>query len=253
MDQSALGSKVAIITGAANGIGLATAFELSKTGVDVALLDFDGKTEERACEIARETGRRVLAVPLDCTNREHVVSAFRRVREHLGPIDILVNNVGQSARERMTDFTQADLDTLDMLLAVNLKSCIVCSHQVAPEMQARRSGKIINITSESAVNGSLRSWDYGAAKAGIIGFTRAIARELAPFGVTVNAIGPGATRTAAIDKMQKGFIDRIIADIPMGRMAEPEDIAHAVAFFASDRAGFITGQTLLVNGGHWML
>lgn len=253
MDERALDRRIAVVTGAANGIGLATAVELSRAGADVALLDLDGRTEERASQIVHETGRKVIAVPLDCTNRDHVVSAFKMVREHLGPIDILVNNVGQSARERMSDFTAADLGTLDALLAVNLKSCILCSHQVAPEMQARRSGRIINITSESAVNGSLRCWDYGAAKAGIIGFTRAIARELAPFGVSVNAIGPGATRTGAIDKMQKGYIERIIADIPMGRMAEPEDIAHAVGFFASDRAAFITGQTLLVNGGHWML
>jgi NAD(P)-dependent dehydrogenase (short-subunit alcohol dehydrogenase family) len=253
MDQQALSNKVAVVTGGASGIGWATALQLADAGANVALLDFDGGTEERALELARDTGRNVLAVPLDCTSRDHVVSAFRRVRERLGPVDILVNNVGQSARERMTDFVGANLDTLDMLLAVNLKSCILCSHQVAPEMQSRRSGKIINITSESAVNGSLRCWDYSAAKAGIIGFTRAIARELAPYGVTVNAVGPGATRTGAIDKMQKGFIDRIIADIPMGRMAEPEDIAHAVAFLASDQAGYITGQTLLVNGGHWML
>jgi NAD(P)-dependent dehydrogenase (short-subunit alcohol dehydrogenase family) len=253
MDHRALSSKVAVVTGGASGIGLATARQLAQAGANVALFDFDGNTPQRASEIVQETGRQVLAVPLDCTNRDHVASAFRRVREHFGPVDILVNNVGQSARERMTDFVHANLDMLDLLLAVNLKSCILCSHQVAPEMQSRRSGKIINITSESAVNGSLRSWDYGAAKAGIIGFTRAIARELAPFGINVNAIGPGATRTGAIDKMQKGFIDRIVADIPMGRMAEPEDIAHAVVFFASEQAGFITGQTLLVNGGHWML
>src|SRR3569833_1486094 len=140
MDQQALSNKVAVVTGGASGIGWATALQLAKMGADVALLDFDGKTEERALSMARETSRYILAVPLDCTNRDHVVSAFRRVREELGPVDILVNNVGQSARERMTDFVEANLDTLDMLLAVNLKSCILCSHQAAPEMQARRSG-----------------------------------------------------------------------------------------------------------------
>jgi len=251
--QQPMGGRVAVVTGAASGIGLTTALRLAKDGANLALLDFDGQAQERASELIRETGRDVLAVPLDCTNRDHVASAFRQVRESLGPVDILVNNVGQSARDKMTEFVSANLDTMDMLLAVNLKSCILCSHQVVAEMRSRRSGKIINITSESAVNGSLRSWDYAAAKAGIIGFTRAVARELAPFGINVNAVGPGVTRTRAIETMQKGFIDGIIAQIPMGRIAEPEDIANAVAFFASDQSNFITGQTLLVNGGHWML
>jgi NAD(P)-dependent dehydrogenase (short-subunit alcohol dehydrogenase family) len=248
-----LRGKIAVITGAANGIGLTTAMRLAEQGADVALLDFNVTLLEQACERVNGLGRQALGVPLDCTDRVHVAKSFKRIQAELGPIDILVNSVGQSARERMTDFTNANLDTLDFLLAVNLKSCILCSHQVAADMKARKSGKIVNITSESAVNGSPRSWDYAAAKAGVIGFTRAVARELAPFGVNVNAIGPGPTRTRALDEMPKGVIDKIIAEIPMGRIAEPDDIASAVVFFASDQSAFITGQTLLVNGGHWML
>jgi NAD(P)-dependent dehydrogenase (short-subunit alcohol dehydrogenase family) len=253
MLPQSLHNKVAVITGATNGIGRTTALSLAEAGANIGLLDFDNEALRQICEELKDMGRHAVGVPLDCTDRVHVASAFKQVREALGPIDILVNGVGQSARERMTDFANANLDTFDFLIAVNLKSCVLCSHQVVNEMKSRGSGKIINIASESAVNGSPRSWDYSAAKAGVIGFTRSIARELAPFGVNVNSIGPGPTRTRAIDEMPKGMIDRIIADIPMGRVAEPEDIANAILFFAGSQSDFVTGQTLLVNGGHWML
>jgi len=245
--------KVAVITGAANGIGRTTALRLAEAGADVGLLDFDSHALERICEDVGALGRRTVGVPLDCTDPVHVRSAFKQLRDALGPVDILVNGVGQSSRERMTEFANANLETFDFLIAVNLKSCVLCSHEVVSDMKARRAGKIINIASESAVNGSPRSWDYSAAKAGVIGFTRSVARELAPFGVNVNAIGPGLTRTRAIDEMPKAMIDRIIADIPMGRVAEPDDIANAILFFASAQSDFVTGQTLLVNGGNWML
>ena len=253
MPNEYLHDKVAVVTGAANGIGRVTAVRLAEAGAHVGLLDFDQRTLSQTCAEITDLGRHAVGVPLDCTDRVHVTSAFKQVREALGPIDILVNGVGQSARERMTEFANANLDTFDFLIAVNLKSCVLCSYQVVGEMKTRGAGKIINIASESAVNGSPRSWDYSAAKDGVIGFTRSVARELAPFGVNVNAIGPGPTRTRAIDEMPKGVIDRIIADIPMGRVAEPEEIANAVLFFASSQSDFVTGQTLLVNGGHWML
>lgn len=253
MVKDQLHDKIAVITGAANGIGRSIALKLATAGAHVGLLDFDNAALRQTCEDVNDMGGRAVGVPLDCTNPIHVASAFRQVREALGPIDILVNGVGQSARGRMTDFVDANLDTFDFLIAINLKSCVLCSHQVAGDMKARGSGKIINIASESAVNGSPRSWDYSAAKAGVIGFTRSVARELAPFGVNVNAIGPGPTRTRALDEMPKGIIDGIIAKIPMGRVAEPDDVANAVLFFASPQSDFVTGQTLLVNGGHWML
>ena len=229
MPNEYLHDKVAVVTGAANGIGRVTAVRLAEAGAHVGLLDFDQRTLSQTCAEITDLGRHAVGVPLDCTDRVHVTSAFKQ------------------------EFANANLDTFDFLIAVNLKSCVLCSYQVVGEMKTRGAGKIINIASESAVNGSPRSWDYSAAKAGVIGFTRSVARELAPFGVNVNAIGPGPTRTRAIDEMPKGVIDRIIADIPMGRVAEPEEIANAVLFFASSQSDFVTGQTLLVNGGHWML
>jgi NAD(P)-dependent dehydrogenase (short-subunit alcohol dehydrogenase family) len=253
MPTHMLQHKVAVITGSANGIGRTTALRLAEDGAHIGLLDFDANAVAEVCEEVRKLGREAIAIPLDCTDAVDVGSAFKQVREALGPIDILVNGVGQSSRNRMTDFAAANLETFDFLIAVNLKSCVLCSHQVVPDMKARGSGKIVNIASESAVNGSPRSWDYAAAKAGVIGFTRAVARELAPFRVTVNAVAPGPIRTRAIDEMPKNVIDSIIADIPMGRIGQPEDVANAILFFASSQSDYITGQTLLVNGGHWML
>jgi acetoacetyl-CoA reductase/3-oxoacyl-[acyl-carrier protein] reductase len=121
-------------------------------------------------------------------------------------------------------------------------------------MCARRAGKIVNVASDSAVNGSPQSWDYAAAKAGVIGFTRTVSRELAPFGINVNAVGPGLTRTPNVmNGLPADLVQKVAASIPMGRVGEPEDVANAIAFFASDQSDYITGQTLLVNGGTWML
>jgi NAD(P)-dependent dehydrogenase (short-subunit alcohol dehydrogenase family) len=248
-----LQGKIAVVTGAANGIGRAISLRFAREGADVGLFDLDpgglGGVHEEVIQI----GRRACAVRANCADQKDVERAFKMVRDELGPIDILVNNVGQSARERTSEFASSDLGTLDFLLTVNLKSCIVCSRQVVDEMRTRLTGKIVNITSESAVNGSLRTWDYSAAKAGVIGFTRSIARELAPFGINVNAIAPGITRTRALEQLPADLIKRVVAAIPSGRMGEPDDVANAVAFFASDQSAYVTGQTLLVNGGNWFL
>jgi len=219
----------------------------------VALLDIDETALQAAAAAVRDHGQGALPLRVDCTDARGVAAAFAQIRDELGPVDILLNNVGQSARERMSDFWRSDLETLDFMLAINLKSCMLCSRQVVDVMRQRRRGKIVNIASESAVNGSPRRWDYAAAKAGVVGFTRALGRELAPFGVNVNAIGPGPVRTRAMDQLPKAVLDSVIAGIPMGRIAEPDEIASAVAFFASDQSDYVTGQTLLVNGGNWML
>jgi NAD(P)-dependent dehydrogenase (short-subunit alcohol dehydrogenase family) len=139
------------------------------------------------------------------------------------------------------------------MLSINLRSCVLCTDAVVPEMRRRRTGRIVNVTSEAAFNGAARNWDYAAAKSGITGFTRAMARELAPFAITVNAVAPGATRTRAMEAMPQDLLAQILARIPMGRMGEPEEVADVIAFFAGRQSSYVTGQTLLVNGGNWHL
>jgi NAD(P)-dependent dehydrogenase (short-subunit alcohol dehydrogenase family) len=251
--QMTLKNRIVVVTGGANGIGRATALRLAGDGADLALLDLDASGLEQTAREVRAIGVRVAVHAIDCTDEAQVEPAFAAIRAELGPVDVLVNNVGQSAREKSHAFVGADLKTLDFLLDVNLKTCIICTRQVVAPMRDRRSGRIINMASEAAVNGAARSWDYAVAKAGVIGFTRALARELAPYQVNVNAVGPGATRTRAIEALPKDLIDRVLSGIPMQRFAEPEEIADVVAFFASDASSYVTGQTLLVNGGNWML
>ena len=248
-----LQARIAVITGAANGIGRASALRLASEGADIALLDLDAAGLERLAGEVRALGRRALPIAANCAEPAAIAASFARVRAELGEPDILLNNVGQSARDRMTEFSSADLSTLDFMLDVNLKSCILCSRQVVEQMRARRSGRIINLASEAAFNGAPLCWDYAAAKGGVVGFTRALARELAPFMVTVNAVGPGLTRTRAMDELPQSVIDAVCAKIPNNTINEPEDIAASIAFFASDDARHVTGQTLLVNGANWML
>lgn len=251
--MNGIAGRVAVVTGGGNGIGQSCAMRLAADGAAVAVIDLDPKAAEAVAAESGQGGVRTLGLGIDCTDLASIEDAFKRIAGELGPVDILVNNVGQSARDRMSDFADADMAVLDFILDVNLKSCVLCSRQVVVGMKERRYGRIVNITSESAVNGSLKTWEYSAAKAGVIGFTRSIARELAPFGINVNAVGPGATRTRAIDQLPKDLVERISNSIPAGRIGLPSDIANAVAFFSGDQSDYVTGQTLLVNGGNWML
>jgi len=244
--------KVAVVTGAANGIGRAIALRLAGDGADIALLDIDPQGLRSLADEVEGLGRTALAIETDMLDRAAIKSAFNAVGEALGPVDVLVNNVGQSARDKAAPFWEASADLADFLVRICLHTTMDACREAVPSMRERKSGRIVNIASDSAYIGSKSAAAYAAAKAGVIGFTRSLSRELAEYRITVNAIAPGYIRTRAMDQLPAAFIEKAIAETPLQCLGEPEDIAHAVAFFASRQAGFVTGQSLIVNGGRWM-
>jgi acetoacetyl-CoA reductase/3-oxoacyl-[acyl-carrier protein] reductase len=248
-----LADRICVVTGAANGIGRASALCLARAGADVAVLDREADTLAVVAEEITALGRRALPLVLDCTAQTEIEQAFKQVREAFGRVDVLFNNVGQSAREKASEFWCSDPATWRFVLEVSLMSAMLCTRQVVGEMRERRSGKIINMSSESGFYGDLGLVDYSAAKMGVIGFTRSLARELAPFQVNVNAVAPGAIRTRAHQRLPAEVIDRIRDGTPMGYIADPADVGNVVVFLASEDSRFITGQSLLIDGGRWMI
>lgn len=249
MTERQFSGKVAVVTGGANGIGRAIALAFAQEGANVAILDREADALQEAAELARAHGVKALPLIGDLTVREQVEELFAKVKADLGPVDMLTNNVGQTARENYSEFYLAKPETLQFVINVSLMSTLLCSRQVVNDMRERRTGKIVSISSDSAMNGDIGTVDYAAAKSGVLGFTRGLARELAPFKVNVNAVCPGPTNTRAMQRIPKDAYERAKNAIPMGELCEPEDIANAVIFLSSDKARFITGQTLMVNGG----
>lgn len=252
MATSEGGTRVALVSGAAQGIGRAIVLRLAQDGCDVALLDIDGDGIDAVAAEVEALGRRATALKTDMLDRSAIKSSFVRAAQTLGPIDILVNNVGQSARENAAPFWEAGPDLADFLVNICLRTAMDAAREAVPGMRDRRYGRIVNIASDSAYIGSKSAASYAAAKAGVIGFTRSLSRELAEYGVTVNAIAPGYIRTRATDLLPAAFVEKAISETPVGFLGKPEDIAHAVSFFASEGASYITGQSLIVNGGRWM-
>lgn len=248
-----LEGKTAVVTGAAGGIGRACAAAYAHNGARIALLDLDrGALEEVASEL-QALGARVLPIQVDLMSTGDVRGAFAQIEAALGPVDVLLNNVGRSARAGASTFRNSREESWDEMLGICLKTAIVCTHQVIGSMQDRRYGRIVNIASDAAYVGSFSSAAYAAAKGGVIGFTHSLAREVAGDGVTVNSIAPGPTRTRAARELPPEVVERLVKGIPAGAMCEPEDIAHAVLFLSTDQSRYVTGQTLMVNGGRWML
>ncbi|WP_432283485.1 SDR family oxidoreductase [Aminobacter sp. BA135] len=248
-DQRQFAGKIAVVTGAGNGIGRAAAIAYAQEGADVAILDREAEALAETAELVR--AHKVKALPLvgDMMDQEVVAESFVRIKRDLGPVDMLLNNIGQTARENYSEFWQAKPETLQFVIGVSLMTTLTCTRQVVEDMRERRSGKIVSISSDSAMNGDIGTVDYASAKAGVLGFTRALARELGPFKVNVNAVCPGPTNTRAMQRIPKDAYERAKNAIPLGELSEPEDIANAVIFLSSEKSRFITGQTLMVNGG----
>jgi NAD(P)-dependent dehydrogenase (short-subunit alcohol dehydrogenase family) len=248
-----LEGRIAVVTGGANGIGKGCALRFAQEGATLAIID---REQDALAETRAELeagGARVLAVQADCTDLAQITEFIRRGEIDLGPIDILLNNVGQGARERKTSFLESDEDVWRFVVEINLFTTMRFTKLVAPAMVARGYGRVINMASESALIGPVGSHDYSAAKSAIIGFSRAVAREFAPHGVTVNVICPGPIMTRALAQSAGDEAKRAMASIPVGFIGEAEDIGAMATLLASSEGRFITGQTILVNGGRWFV
>ncbi|WP_372003863.1 SDR family NAD(P)-dependent oxidoreductase [Tistrella mobilis] len=242
--------RVVIVTGAANGIGAATVRRFLGEGARVVGVDLDDAGLAAVFEGAGQDG---MAVAGDCTDPAVLGRAYMQAVDRFGPIDVLFNNVGQSARERAGPFHASEEGVWRFVMEVSLMTTLRMTRLVLPEMRSRGTGRIINMSSDGAFVGDAGIVDYAAAKMGVIGFTRALARENAGLGITVNAVAPGAIATRAHDRLTPEVVDRIKAQTPAGFVGVPEDVAGVVAFLASDDARYVTGQTLLIDGGRWMI
>ena len=251
MDDS--NPRTALVTGAAHGIGRASALALARSGLRVAAIDLDDIALRNLAGDLAQSGACSLVIPGDCREDSLAEESLARIESTLGTVDVLVNNVGQSARAAAGPFLESRPETWRFVLDISLMTTLRFSRLVAPGMKDRGWGRIINISSDAALAGDAGLADYAAAKSGLLGFTRSLAREVAEHGVTVNAICPGAIRTRALANLQSGIAARVRDGIPMKRLGEPEEVAALVAFLAGDGGGYITGQAILVDGGRWML
>jgi 3-oxoacyl-[acyl-carrier protein] reductase len=241
---------VAVITGAGQGIGREIAIAFSMRDMQVVIADIHGANALKVKDEIRNLGKTALAIEVDVSSEQSVTVMIEQTLKEFGTVDILINNAGiypSGSIEQLTD------DSWNRVIGTNLTGTFLCSRAVVPTMLEKKKGRVINLSSTTAFRGARNGVHYAASKAGIIGFTKALALELAPTGITVNAICPGLTETAQprghmTDKELYAKKDRV----PLGRIAQARDIVGPVLFLASDKAAHITGQTLLVNGGDLM-
>ncbi len=243
-----LKGQTAVITGGARGIGKITALTLAGAGANCALLDVMDEVKATAAEVAA-LGVRAEGYVADVTNSEQITELMKTINETFGAIDILVNNAGITRDNlllRMTD------EEWDKVIAINLRGAFVCTRAAARYMLKQQRGRMINIASVVGVIGNPGQCNYSASKAGMIGLTKSAARELASRSITVNAIAPGYVKTAMTDKLPEKAKEAIMGMIPLRRLSEPQDIANAVLFLASEESSYITGHVLHVDGGMGM-
>ena len=240
-----LQGKVALITGAAGGIGEATAKRFAREGASVAVNDANAPGAKKVAEEIQAAGSKALAVAGDVTQKAQVEEMVRQVTAAWGRVDILINNAGINRDAMAAKMTE---EQWDQVLNVNLKGTFLCAQAVLPGMRERGWGRVIN-TSSIGLLGNIGQANYAASKAGVIGLTKTLALEYAKYAVTVNCIAPGATMTAMLAGVPDKIKEQIIAKIPLGRIAGPDEIANVHCFLASDEAAFITGQVIFVDGG----
>ncbi len=243
-----LADKVALVTGSARGIGYAIAMKLAEIGADVVVNDIEAAAEplESVANEIRKLGRQSLAVTADVSSPEDVTRLIDTAVEKFGRIDILVNNAGVTRDQLIMKMSDEEWDTV---LNIDLKSAFLCTRAVLRSMIKQRWGRIISIASVVGVIGNAGQANYASAKAGIIGLTRSIAKEVGSRGITANAIAPGYIQTRMTEQLDEKQKQELIRHVPLGSLGTPQDVAEAVAFLASEEARYITGQVLNVDGG----
>jgi 3-oxoacyl-[acyl-carrier protein] reductase len=244
-----LTGRVALVTGASQGIGRACALKLAKCGASVALV---ARNHQKLGEVAAEisaSGARACIATADIENEDQIKAAFKSVLGELGKIDILVNNAGITRDQLIMRMKRADWDAV---LNTNLTSAYLCTQQAIGSMLKQRWGRIVNVTSIFGQMGQAGQANYAASKAGLIGLTRAVAREVGSRNITCNAVAPGFIETAMTSVLSEEFKQSAVKMIPLGRVGSSDDVANCVAFLASEEAGYITGHVLNVNGGMLM-
>jgi len=242
-----LDGKVAIVTGAGRGIGRAIALVLAREGADLVVNDVDSRSAEATANEIRAMGRHALSMVADVSDREEVIEIVEAAVKAFGKIDILVNNAGIFSSTPLEDITE---ESWDKIMKVNLKSVFLCSQAVMKFMKRQRSGKIVNIASLAGkVGGMVAGADYAASKAGVICLTKSLAKQLAPYGINVNAVAPAWIETDMMKDWPRETKEAVLRQIPLGRFGKPEEVAETVVFLVSDGAGFITGATIDINGG----
>lgn len=243
-------TRIALVTGAGSGIGRAIAEKLGKNGERVVVNDLRGQSAEAVVAGIKEAGGEAAAAPGDVSDPAAVEQIMAAVREAYGPPDILVNNAGFLQQKRFVELTVEDFDRM---IAVHLRGTFLCTRAALPEMLSRGSGIIVNVASQLGQIGGIELCHYSAAKAGIIGLTKSLAREVSTQGVRVNAVAPGPINTELILGLSEEWQRAKAAELPLGRFGEPEEVAETVAFLVSDGAALYAGQTLGPNSGDVML
>ena len=238
--------KTAIVTGAARGIGRAIAEELARNGADLGLCDLNAEWLADTAAACEKLGAKVSCVSVNVAEGEAVNSAVAEIIEKMGKVDILINNAGITKDGLLMRMSEADWDAV---ISVNLKGTFLFTKAVARPMMKQRSGAIVNIASIIGLIGNAGQCNYAASKAGVIALTKSTAKELASRGIRVNAVAPGFIESKMTEVLADDVKQRMLDQIPMKRLGQPEDIARTVAFLASDAAGYITGQTLTISGG----
>ena len=247
-----LEGKNAIVTGGSQGIGAAISLELAREGANVCLTyrKHESEAQEYAAEI-KAMGRKALAVKCDISSFAEAEAVFNEAMQEFGRLDILVNNAGMNWDGVSWKMSE---EQWDRVIEVNLKGYFNFTRQAAPLFKEQKYGKIVNITSINGLRGKFGQTNYSASKAGIIGFTKALAKELGGFGVNVNAVAPGLIETAMLKESsaRDKIIEMALAEIVLKRVGQPEDLANVVAFLASDKARHITGEVIKVDGGQYI-